>query len=186
MIKKNKSKKKTKTKVVKKAVKTLRKKTGTRRTTKAVLVLKNLKDEGLRYEWIRFIDEYLMDFNGTRAYKVVFDEKMKSSVACSCASKLLRNNNVRTEIQSRMAAQRVTRSAIIEKLWNIGCKKSEQTINAAQKALETLAKVHGMIKPEIQTNNFFEGNVAIFQPIVDPKRDKEFQKVIEAKGKVIE
>src|SRR5688572_5370008 len=47
----------------------------------------------------RFCDEYLIDFNATRAYKKVY--KVKDEVAAVNASKLLRNTKVEAYVSKR-------------------------------------------------------------------------------------
>lgn len=155
-------------------------------TTEEAKKLSISGDEGLRFEWIRFIDEYMRDFNGTRAYMEVF--KVKSDpVAGAASSRLLNNPHVRNEICCRLNSQKVTEAVIIDSLWDIATRyRGAKTIGAAVKSLELLARVRGMIKPETQVNNFFEGNVAVFQPIVDKEESKEMQNIIEVQGRLVE
>jgi hypothetical protein len=54
------------------------------------------------------------------------------------------------------------------------------------RALETLARIKQMIKPDTFNLNFFETNMAIFQPIIDNESKKELDKIIEVQGKLIE
>lgn len=50
----------------------------------------------------RFCDEYLIDLNATRAYKVVYKNVKNDEVAKSAASRLLTNVNVKKYIDDRM------------------------------------------------------------------------------------
>ncbi len=71
----------------------------------------------------RFADEYLIDCNGTRAYKAAYPSVKKDEVARSCASRLLTNANVKTYIEAQL-----------EKL-------SSERVATAQEVLEYLTSV---------------------------------------------
>lgn len=49
-----------------------------------------------------FCDEYLIDLNGTRAYKVAYKNVTKDETAAVNASRLLRNANVKAYIDKRL------------------------------------------------------------------------------------
>lgn len=51
----------------------------------------------------RFADEYIIDLNATRAYKVAYPSVKKDESAAVNASKLLRNTNVKEYIEKRLA-----------------------------------------------------------------------------------
>lgn len=50
----------------------------------------------------KFADEYLIDGNGTRAYKAAYPSVKKDSTASVCASQLLRNPNVKAYIDEQL------------------------------------------------------------------------------------
>ena len=50
----------------------------------------------------RFADEYLIDLNATRAYKMAYPNVRKDTVAAVNASKLLRNTNVKIYIDKQL------------------------------------------------------------------------------------
>ncbi|MBS4857150.1 terminase small subunit [Eubacterium callanderi] len=50
----------------------------------------------------RFADEYLIDLNGTRAYKVAYPSVKKDQVAATAASRMLRNVEVKTYIDEQL------------------------------------------------------------------------------------
>lgn len=167
------------------------------RLTKAEILaldpMDNVEDSGLRFEWIRFIDEYLVDTNGARAYKAVYEiknHKIKSSTASVNASKLLKKANIRSEIRNRMKAQQITKPSIQAGLKRItdlfDQNPNPYTGAVANKAYETLAKLGGFVQPEASGNNFFIGNVAVFQPVVDKIEDKKMFEIIEGTGRLIE
>jgi hypothetical protein len=144
---------------------------------------------GLRPEWIRFIDEYMKDFNQTRAYQLVFKIK-KSSVASASSTRLLSYEPVRAEILARLKEQQITEGAIKCGLWDTinWCLKKPTASRAgvAIRGYEVLAKVKGMIRPDNNVNNFFDNRKVIFQPIVDKDRSEEFERLFQNKGNLIE
>lgn len=66
------------------------------------LDLDKLRDE-LTYNQRIFCDEYLIDRNGTRAYRVAYPSVKKDKTAKAAASRLLTNVNVKAYIEARMA-----------------------------------------------------------------------------------
>lgn len=52
----------------------------------------------------RFVDEYVIDLNGTRAYKAAYPNVKKDESARVCASQLLTNPNVRAYLDERLEA----------------------------------------------------------------------------------
>lgn len=50
----------------------------------------------------RFADEYLIDCNGTRAYKAAYPAVKRDAVAAQAASRLLRNVNVKAYIDEQL------------------------------------------------------------------------------------
>ena len=58
-----------------------------------------------------FADEYLIDCNATRAYKAVYKNVKKDSVASVNASKLLRNSKVKTYIDEQLEKMHDERTA---------------------------------------------------------------------------
>ena len=50
----------------------------------------------------RFCDEYLIDLNGTRAYKAAYPKVKNDNAAHACASKLLRNATIRAYLDERL------------------------------------------------------------------------------------
>ena len=60
-----------------------------------------------------FADEYLIDLNGTRAYRVAYPSVKKDEVAAAAAARLLKNVKVEAYIQKRME-ERQTRTEITQ------------------------------------------------------------------------
>lgn len=71
-----------------------------------------------------FADEYLIDLNATRAYKVAYPKVKKDETAAQAGSRMLRNVKVAEYIQKRMdeRSQRteITQDRVLEELAMIG------------------------------------------------------------------
>ncbi|MEG2649473.1 MAG: terminase small subunit [Eubacterium sp.] len=59
----------------------------------------------------RFCDEYLVDLNGTRAYKAAYPSVRKDMTAAVNASKMLRNTKVKAYIDRRLEEIRTAKTA---------------------------------------------------------------------------
>lgn len=107
---------------------------------------------------IKFCDEYLKDFNATRAYKAAYGNVKKDHTAESAGSRMLRNVEVKKYIEERKAKQQseneVKRTELIDELKKIGFAKVKK-ISAKDKlkALELLAKMLGYDAPADKQNN---------------------------------
>jgi len=119
----------------------------------------------------KFSQEYLKDFNGTKAYQTVY--KVSEKVACAAASRLLRNVKVQAYlaglIQKQAKKAEITVSEIIQKLKIIvdrcmqACevrdKKGEPTGEwkfdsaGAVRSLELLGKHLAMFTDKIQVKD---------------------------------
>jgi len=79
---------------------------------------KRTNKNDLTPEQQKFADEWLIDNNGTRAYKVAYDTEMTDHVAGSAASRLLDDVKVRSYIeqeQAKIAAKyKITRERVLE------------------------------------------------------------------------
>lgn len=67
-----------------------------------------------------FVDEYLIDLNATRAYKVAYPKVKKDEVAKAAGSRLLTNVNVAEYIQERMKEREkrteITQDRVLQEL----------------------------------------------------------------------
>ena len=74
-----------------------------------------------------FADEYLIDLNATRAYKVAYPNVKKDETAASAAARLLRNVNVQEYIDKRMKDREkrteVTQDRVVQELASIAFAK---------------------------------------------------------------
>lgn len=64
----------------------------------------------------RFCDEYLIDLNGTRAYKTAYPSVKSDEVAKAAASRMLSNVNVRAYLDERLEQLRSERTADIQEI----------------------------------------------------------------------
>lgn len=147
----------------------------------------NTLGTGLRIGWIKFIDEYFRNgYNGTQAYLKAYPRNNVRSASVQ-AQRILSYDSVREEIKYRLEAERCTDSFIVSGLRDIASRaKDDKTVLVpAVKSFEVLARIRNMIKPD-GNNNFFETNIAIFNPVVDIKGKKDLDEIIEAKGRLIE
>lgn len=80
----------------------------------------------------RFCDEYLIDLNGTRAYKAVYKGVKTDEAAAVCSSKLLRNDNVKSYISEQLEKLHNNKIAdareVIEYLTSVMRGKSEAEV----------------------------------------------------------
>ncbi|ANU47748.1 terminase small subunit [Enterocloster clostridioformis] len=71
-----------------------------------------------------FADEYLIDLNATRAYKVAYPKVKKDNVAKAAGSRLLTNVNVATYIDERMKEREkrteITQDMVLKELAKLG------------------------------------------------------------------
>ena len=63
-----------------------------------------------------FVDEYLTDLNGTRAYKAVYRNVKNDATAAAAASRLLKNVKVKAYIAERMKEIQTEKTADLEEV----------------------------------------------------------------------
>lgn len=77
---------------------------------------------------IRFADEYLIDLNATRAYKVAYPNVKKDETAAQAGSRLLRNVKVSEYIAERMQERQqrteITQDKVLQELATIAFSKT--------------------------------------------------------------
>jgi phage terminase small subunit len=70
-----------------------------------------------------FVDEYLIDLNATRAYKVAYPKVKNDDTARANASRLLTNANIKAEINKKMKEREkrteITQDKVIKELANL-------------------------------------------------------------------
>lgn len=71
-----------------------------------------------------FADEYLIDLNATRAYKVAYPKVKKDETAAAAGARMLRNVKVAEYIQKRMKDREqrteITQDMVLQELAKIG------------------------------------------------------------------
>lgn len=97
----------------------------------------------------RFCDEYLIDLNGTRAYKVAYPSVKKDETARVNASRLLTNANVKTYIQERQKEREkrteITQDSVLRELALIAFAKTSDYIKVVEK--DAMIEVEGNMVP---------------------------------------
>ena len=135
----------------------------------------------------RFCDEYLIDLNATRAYKVVYKNVKSDEVAKSAASRLLTNVNVKKYIDDRMEELHNEKTAdaqeVIEYLTSVlrgesiaqeivvegtgdGCSEARTMEKAPSekerlKAAELLGKRYALFTDKVETDVDMNLNITI-------------------------
>ena len=91
----------------------------------------------------RFADEWLVDLNGTRAYKVAYPSVKKDETARVNASRLLTNANVKTYIQERQKEREkrteITQDSVLRELALIAFAKASDYARVVEK--DTMVEV---------------------------------------------
>lgn len=151
---------------------------------------KAVKQEGLRLQWIKFIDSYMKNGgNGSRAYKEAYetpDHKVSDKVATINASRLLRKDSVVNEINYRLNAQRCTDDFVKDGLIDIAVNyRKKETLNASVRALEILAKIKGMLT-DTKVAVFTGDNPAVFMPLYTKEEKESFDKLKENNQRLVE
>lgn len=100
----------------------------------------------------RFCDEYLVDCNGTRAYKAAYPSIKSDAAASVCASKLLRNANVSSyiaeeqkKIKSKLTADADEVREFFTMIMRSGTEETKDRVRSA----EALARCHGMFTEKV-------------------------------------
>lgn len=117
-----------------------------------------------------FADEYLIDMNATRAYKVAYPNVKKDSSAKSAASRLLTNVNLKTYIDEQLEEMHNKRTAdaqeVLEYLTKVMRGEETETVATAKglydkvelsakdriKAAELLGKRHALFTDKVDVS----------------------------------
>lgn len=126
----------------------------------------------------KFIEEYLVDMNGTRAYRVAYPSVKKNETAAALASRLLTNDKVKKAIEPILASMSSDRMAtateVMEYLTSVmrgestaevvvveglgdGCSEARRFKKAPDekerlKAAELLGKRYGLFKDKVEVS----------------------------------
>lgn len=114
----------------------------------------------------RFCDEYLIDLNGTRAYKAAYPSVKNENTAAAGASELLRNPKVRAYLDERL-----------EQLHN------ERTADAAEVMEYLTAVLRGESKASVVVVESVGDGCSEARTITKPPDERERLKAAELLGK---
>lgn len=99
----------------------------------------------------RFCDEYLIDLNGTRAYKAAYPSIKSNDAASSCAYKLLRNAEVEKYINERLEQLHNERTAdareVMEYLTSVLRGESTASIVVVEGTGDGCSEARTVVKP---------------------------------------
>ena len=127
----------------------------------------------------RFCDEYLIDLNGTRAYKVAYPSVKKDETARVNASRLLTNANVKTYIQERQKEREkrteITQDSVLHELALIAFAKASDYAKVVEK--DAMIEVEGNMVPVLDE----DGNPVKYrtvEPILTDELTEDQKKAI--------
>lgn len=127
----------------------------------------------------RFCDEYLIDLNGTRAYKVAYPSVKKDETARVNASRLLTNANVKTYIQERQKEREkrteITQDSVLRELALIAFAKASDYAKVVEK--DVMIEVDGNMVPVLDE----DGNQVKYrtvEPILTDELTEDQKKAI--------
>lgn len=127
----------------------------------------------------RFCDEYLIDLNGTRAYKAAYPSVKKDETARVNASRLLTNANVKAYIQERQKEREkrteITQDSVLRELALIAFAKASDYAKVVEK--DAMVEVEGNMIPVLDEN----GNPVKYrtvEPILTDELTEEQKKAI--------
>lgn len=127
----------------------------------------------------RFCDEYLIDLNGTRAYKVAYPSVKKDETARVNASRLLTNANVKTYIQERQKEREkrteITQDSVLRELALIAFAKASDYARVVEK--DAMVEVDGHMVPVLDE----DGNQVKYrtvEPILTDELTEDQKKAI--------
>jgi phage terminase small subunit len=127
----------------------------------------------------RFADEWLVDLNGTRAYKVAYPSVKKDETARVNASRLLTNANVKTYIQERQKEREkrteITQDSVLRELALIAFAKASDYAKVVEK--DAMVEVDGNMVPVLDE----DGNQVKYrtvEPILTDELTEDQKKAI--------
>lgn len=127
----------------------------------------------------RFADEWLVDLNGTRAYKAAYPSVKKDETAKAAASRLLTNVNVKTYIQERQKEREkrteITQDSVLHELALIAFAKASDYTRVVEK--DAMVEVDGNMVPVLDE----DGNQVKYrtvEPVLTEDLTEEQKKAI--------
>ena len=127
----------------------------------------------------RFADEWLVDLNGTRAYKTAYPSVKKDETAKAAASRLLTNVNVKAYIQERQKEREkrteITQDRVLHELALIAFAKASDYARVVEK--DAMVEVDGNMVPVLDE----DGNQVKYrtvEPILTDELTEDQKKAI--------
>lgn len=127
----------------------------------------------------RFADEWLVDLNGTRAYKAAYPSVKKDETAKAAASRLLTNVNVKVYIQERQKEREkrteITQDSVLHELALIAFAKASDYAKVVEK--DAMVEVDGNMVPVLDE----DGNQVKYrtvEPILTDELTEDQKKAI--------
>ena len=127
----------------------------------------------------RFADEWLIDLNGTRAYKAAYPSVKKDETARVNASRLLTNANVKAYIQERQKEREkrteITQDSVLHELALIAFAKASDYARVVEK--DAMVEVDGNMVPVLDV----DGNQVKYrtvEPILTDELTEDQKKAI--------
>lgn len=127
----------------------------------------------------RFADEWLIDLNGTRAYKAAYPSVKKDETAKAAASRLLTNVNVKAYIQERQKEREkrteITQDSVLHELALIAYAKASDYARVVEK--DAMVEVDGNMVPVLDE----DGNQVKYrtvEPILTDELTEDQKKAI--------
>lgn len=119
-----------------------------------------------------FADEYLIDLNGTRAYKVAYPSVKKDTSAATAAGRLLRNVEVKTYIEERLEEMKNERTAdaqeVIEFLTGVmRGEETEKTLIGLGEGAQGITEIDVGAKDRIKAAELLGKRYALFTDKID-------------------
>ncbi len=120
----------------------------------------------------RFADEYLIDLNGTRAYKAAYSNVKKDSSAATAAGRLLRNVEVKTYIDEQLEIMQNERTAdaqeVLEFLASVmRGEQTEKTLIGVGEGAQGVIDIDAGMKDRIKAAELIGKRHALFTDKVD-------------------
>lgn len=131
----------------------------------------------------RFCNEYLIDLNATRAYKVAYPKTKKEETASSNGSRMLRNDKVQEYISNKMKEQEkrteITQDMVIKELARIAFLDIRKLYNASGglKNIQDIDEEAVKAISSLETLEEYDGYGGDREQIGDTKKVKLLDKV---------
>lgn len=133
-----------------------------------------IKDSGLRLSWVRFIDALIANGGDQpAAYMAAYPDVKDAKVASAAATRLLKNVNVREELNNKLTSQKATEDYIVDRLMGlVELHFVGKGAIVAVKSLEILAKMKGLLV-DTKRVAFTGDNPAVFPSLYTDEEKKK-------------